>query len=819
MKAGRAITSIALFFAALVFTCPAWSATILVTSSADSGTGSLRASVANAAAGDTIGFTNTLSGRIIRLTSGQITLDKDLTIDASGLPKGIQINGNRASRIFTLTNSATVVLNSLIITNGNSFFEAGGGLYNLGTLLMINCALKGNSAIYGGGGIANLDFATLVMSNCTVAGNSSYYDGGGIYNGDGSSLILNSTTVAGNRTMENGGGIANRGSSLLTVNNSTIANNSATHDEEGSGYGGGIFNSFLSTLTMSHSTVAGNLANDVGGICCGGALTLTNSVVAGNIDRFDSDIFGALDGANNLTTGNPMLAPLGNYGGSTETMPPLFGSPAIDAGDDSTTNSFATDQRGRPRLSGTHVDIGAVEKESFTATRPTMVVSPRSQTVVVGTNLTLTVGALGSDPFRYQWYFNGKAISGATNATFTRTNIQTKKSGAYQVKIRNVFGFARSAVASVKVLPPPGIKTQPKDLAVIEGHRATFTVVVTGARPLRYQWYFDEGFERNKIHGATNAVYTLPSAQPEHMGNYSVEIFNALGQVSSTNASLFVVPFLITEQPRDLTVLRGKKVTFNVRAQSDLPLAYQWFQNGEVLPGATNATFAIPHAMPAHRGNYTVRVVNSLGSLTTTGAALNVIVLPVHITSQPKGVTVKQGGTATFSVLATGSATIGYLWRFAPVPPLGGPPLSEGDLIPGATNATLVITNAQATNAGIYSVYMSNDESYAISSNAVLNIVAPAAVLRESFTDARSAFHALPRLVISTTGAGARRLTILAPAGERCLLEASDDLIAWTPLATVSVEPDTEAVTFIDGDTTTHPQRFYRVTSPLPTTR
>jgi len=67
---------------------------------------------------------------------------------------------------------------------------------------------------------------------------------------------------------------------------------------------------------------------------------------------------------NNLTNGNPLLAPLGNYGGPTLTMPPLHGSLAIDAGLDSVTNFLATDQRGYPRRSGAHVDIGAVEAQA-----------------------------------------------------------------------------------------------------------------------------------------------------------------------------------------------------------------------------------------------------------------------------------------------------------------------------------------------------------------------------------------------------------------------------------------------------------------------
>ncbi len=118
-------------------------------------------------------------------------------------------------------------------------------------------------------------------------------------------------------------------------------------------YGGAIFNS--GTLTMLACTVSGNVASSGGAIYNNGAVYLTNCIAAGNTpDNMD----GSFGGVNNLTSGNPLLAPLGNYGGPTQTMPPLPGSPAINAG---AATSLATDQRGFPRVLGAAQDIGAVE--------------------------------------------------------------------------------------------------------------------------------------------------------------------------------------------------------------------------------------------------------------------------------------------------------------------------------------------------------------------------------------------------------------------------------------------------------------------------
>src|SRR5439155_18232868 len=158
----------------------------------------------------------------------------------------------------------------------------------------------------------------------------------------------------------NGGGIDNDADATLRVNNSTFSGNSA-------GGGGGGIENFQATAILNSSTFSGNSVGGAAGINNYGTLALTNTIVAGNTAPFlpnlNLDSCGSFSGANNLTDGDPHLAPLGNYGGPTQTMPPLHGSPAIDAGRDSITNFLAADQRGYSRRSGAHVDIGAAEPQ------------------------------------------------------------------------------------------------------------------------------------------------------------------------------------------------------------------------------------------------------------------------------------------------------------------------------------------------------------------------------------------------------------------------------------------------------------------------
>lgn len=357
----------------------------MVVNANDSGAGSLRAAIAGAP--DLVLFTNTLSGQTIHLNSGELLLGAtNLGIDASTLAAPVLIDGGHAGRIVEVT-GGHVVLNSLTLTNGfltgGAFPSESGGaiLVDSGaTLTVNNCTLSGNSAVGDfGGAMVDLVTGVVAINNCTFSGNASQY-GGGIYNSGGNmtlsncvfsgnsvtgysgafendgTMVVYNSTLSGNSSVSGGGAIQNGG--ILTLNNSTLFGNSSA------GTGGGIQNN--SSLTLDNCTIYGNNANTSqgGGIYNAGTAILTNTIVASNTAATSPDIFGTYLGSLVFVGGNPQLSALGNYGGPTPTMPPLAGSPVIDAGLDTITNSLATDERGYPRRVGGHVDIGAAEFQS-----------------------------------------------------------------------------------------------------------------------------------------------------------------------------------------------------------------------------------------------------------------------------------------------------------------------------------------------------------------------------------------------------------------------------------------------------------------------
>jgi len=266
----------------------------IVTTTADSGPGSLRDAISNAAPGETITFSGVGT---ITLTSGELLIDKDLIISGPG-PGSLVIQRSTASgtpdfRIFHAS-SANVIISGLTVSNGRDDF-GGGGIYNDFDLTLNDCDVTGNFAA-AGGGMEN--DGAMAISNCVFWGNTAYDAGdglgGGIYNFgtlDAVNCLISSNSVTSVTGNGFGGGIENAGT--LTLTSCIINGNSATGSTNGgAGFGGGMDNEF-GTLYALTSTVSGNVAQggagNAGGLAEGagvangfGTLTLDHSTVSGN---------------------------------------------------------------------------------------------------------------------------------------------------------------------------------------------------------------------------------------------------------------------------------------------------------------------------------------------------------------------------------------------------------------------------------------------------------------------------------------------------------------------------------------------------------
>jgi hypothetical protein len=350
---------------------------------------------------------------------GGIYNDGTMTISSSTISGNFALNGTGFGtagggifnsiflpRIGALTVNNSTVSGNSIITDGYDVF--GSGIY--GATMVTNCTISGNTthstSSIGAGAIADVG----VISNSTISGNNDM----GIVNEY--VLTLSNSTVSGN----NGTGIFTFGD-RMTVSNSTVSGNVST------GVAAGIFCA-QGTNTLNNCTVSGNSNNGTGGggIEVGGSLTVNNStisdnhssfqgggiyvaglfyarntIIAGNTAPTGADLrgplrsqghnligntrdSGSLFDATDLLNVNPLLGPLQNNGGPTQTMALLAGSPALNAGD--STQLGVADQRGVVRSGG--VNIGA-----YQASASAFALTGLPASAVAGTPLTVTVTA------------------------------------------------------------------------------------------------------------------------------------------------------------------------------------------------------------------------------------------------------------------------------------------------------------------------------------------------------------------------------------------------------------------------------------------
>ena len=141
-------------------------------------------------------------------------------------------------------------------------------------------------------------------------------------------------------------------------------------------------------------------------------------------------------------------------------------------------------------------------------------------------------------------------------------------------------------------------------------------------------------------------------------------------------------------------------------------LTYQWYKDGVAISGATSSSYTIKSVKASDAGKYTVTVSNSVGSVTSDAATLTVKAVTVKpsITTQPKSQTVNEGNSATFSVTATGTAPLSYQWY------------KGSSKISGATSASYTISSAKTSDAGSYTVVVSNTAGSVTSSTVTLTV-------------------------------------------------------------------------------------------------
>jgi hypothetical protein len=318
---------------------------------------------------------------------------------------------------------------------------------------------------------------------------------------------------------------------------------------------------------------------------------------------------------------------------------------------------------------------------------------PLSQTACAGSPVTFTVTGW-TNHLAYQWWLNTtNPIPGATNNSFTLTNVTPADAATYSVVVSGAYTVT-SSPAVLTVNQAPALTGPAASEVGCLGATAVLAVTNSSPTATRYQWWRNA---TNLIAGATNSSLTLTNLAATNAATYSLVASNGCGMVSNLVAALAVVsPFTITGPPQGQSVCAGSPVEFDVATfwPGSLTnfLTYQWRMNTtNLLAGATNAALVLSNVSTSNVASYDVVVSGGFISVTSSPAALAVNPLP-SVTSLSSSQTGHAGAAVTLAV-SVNPASASCQW----VKNTTGPIL-------GATNTTLTLASLSDSDAATYSV-------------------------------------------------------------------------------------------------------------------
>jgi hypothetical protein len=265
------------------------------------------------------------------------------------------------------------------------------------------------------------------------------------------------------------------------------------------------------------------------------------------------------------------------------------------------------------------------------------------------------------------------------------------------------FSYTIRVAAAAGGNSAPTFTTQPAPQTVTAGTTVTLSAAASGTPAPSYQWQRGG----TNIAGATNATLTLANIQAADAGTYTLVATNSAGEARSTPVTVAVsaqagatsVP-AIARQPQAQTVAMGSTAVFNADA-TGAPLTFQWRKNNASIPGATSASLVLNATTAADAGAYSVVISNSMGSTTSSNAAL-------ALSNDPKfghlvNLSIRTNITASDPIFTVGTV-VGGAGTSGPKPMLVravGPSLAAFGLVGAITDSRVDVyagTTIVATN-------------------------------------------------------------------------------------------------------------------------
>jgi hypothetical protein len=259
---------------------------------------------------------------------------------------------------------------------------------------------------------------------------------------------------------------------------------------------------------------------------------------------------------------------------------------------------------------------------------PAITSQPKSQDVKIGESVVFNVVANGTPPLSYQWRKNGNNIPGATQSSYSISNLRQSHFADYSVVVSNSTGSVTSDNAVLTQIIeslPVSIVMQPDSVVAAVGENASFEVSAIGSGTLRYQW------KKNglNIAGATLEHYTINNIKQSHFGSYSVRVYNDNSSATSDTVTLTKKtvnsPPKFLSQPKSQELEKGVNVLLSAEVEGSSPIFYQWVKDEQNIPGATLNTYTINNFQARHVGSYYLIARNAAGESISATAEITLL--------------------------------------------------------------------------------------------------------------------------------------------------------------------------------------------------
>jgi hypothetical protein len=375
-----------------------------------------------------------------------------------------------------------------------------------------------------------------------------------------------------------------------------------------------------------------------------------------------------------------------------------FSVPATGAGSTGTFDVVVTNASGSVTSEPAAIRASSPDDIILTA--------PASSALRLGSTSILLLSVKFLPNARYEWRRNGVLVRSSTTPSYSIVQAKAEDFGTYSL---TAVAGAVSQTVAFKIMDldagraPRFIRYPTKVspfVAPIEGEPLVLSCTTRGEAPITVQWYKDGVL----LAGQTAEQLTVPAVGRADLGNYQVRATNASGTAESRAYTVTAVqpPPLpgFVRQPASQRVAAGDTVTLGVvLSTATTPETYQWYFNDAPVPGAAAATLTLTLFHPSQVGRYRLRVTNHGGEVWSEEVRLDLApggAAPV-IVAGPAETSVSLGGYATLTVKAAASPIgLRYEWR------------QNGQVLPGATTATLQLVGLAAGQAGTFSATASN---------------------------------------------------------------------------------------------------------------